>query len=301
MTWQILQDQTKHLGPAQPHHFGSSIYWIHCISLMWPRKCLHEATLVTCSVPCLSFQGLGSENLACSNCLHYNGCNDRVGPGRMFEGRSRALCLHWYHTESYWWFICCVLAELRIQCTYNNYNATNYFLSMPQTVQQKHGPLPFAQGLEEIMSTLPETSLNFIEGLPRRPKRRMPRRRMPSRGPNFWVQRDWADQGSTHHWSKPHGIWLSGHKNWSQRRTKEHKRYVYIIYIYTHCIRNIHSQLTCACLRLTVFPVQDFPIKNSAARDELEKCWKRSKAKPCMSWLLQTRWYCKFDQFLFRN
>jgi hypothetical protein len=44
------------------------------------------------------------------------------------------------------------------------------------------------------------------------------------------------------------------------------------IYIYTHCIRNIHSQLTCACLRLTVFPVQDFPIKNSAARDELEKC-----------------------------
>ena len=35
---------------------------------------------------------------------------------------------------------------------------------MPQTVQQKHGPLPFAQGLEEIMSTLPETSLNFIEG-----------------------------------------------------------------------------------------------------------------------------------------
>ena len=36
---------------------------------------------MTCSVPCLSFQGLGSEDLACSNCLHYNGCNDRVGPG----------------------------------------------------------------------------------------------------------------------------------------------------------------------------------------------------------------------------
>ena len=174
---------------------------------------------------------------------------------------------------------------------------------MPQTVQQKHGPLPFAQGLEEIMSTLPETSLNFIEGCQggRKGECREGECREGECRPEVQTSgsnEDWADQGSTHHWSKPHGIWLSGHKNWSQRRTKEHKRYVYI---YTHCIRNIHSQLTCACLRLTVFPVQDFPIKNSAARDELEKCWKRSKAKPCMSWLLQTRWYCKFDQFLFRN
>ena len=280
MTWQILQDQPKHLGPAQPHHFGSSIYWIHCISLMWPRKCLHEATLVTCSVPCLSFQGLGSEDLACSNCLHYNGCNDRVGPGRMFEGRSRALCLHWYHTESYWWFICCVLAELyRIQCTYNNYNATNYFLSMPQTVQQKHGPLPFAQGLEEIMSTLPETSLNFIEGLPRRPKRRMPRRRMPSRGPNFWVQRRLS--GSRLHTSLKQ---TSRHMAFRPQKliTKKNKRTqkIRVYNIYIHTLYPQHSLSADVCLPTAYgFPCSGFSDKEFRSSRWARKMLKKVKSQ----------------------
>ena len=137
-----------------------------------------------------------------------------------------------------------------------------------------------------IMSTLPETSLNFIEGLPRRRKRRMPRRRMPSRGPNFWVQRRLS--GSRLHTSLKQ---TSRHMAFRPQKqiTKKNKRtqkirvyiyiniyiyyiYIYIIYIYIYTLYPQHSLSACACLRLTVFHVQDFPIKNSAARDELEKC-----------------------------